>query len=88
MTIIEQQISELDDEYDYGNPQTVGCQDRLLRLRDTKGVARLRIGQNTGLHLIPIENGGDNLAATFRRELADITIYFIRTGGLPDRNLA
>src|SRR5271166_4197083 len=34
-----------------------------------------------GLELILIESGGDNLAATFSPELADITIYVIDVSG-------
>lgn len=44
--------AELDDEYDYSDPETVGYQDRLKHLRDTKGVARLRLGATTGQMLL------------------------------------
>ena len=34
-----------------------------------------------GLELLLIESGGDNLAATFSPELADLTIYVIDVAG-------
>lgn len=37
-----------------------------------------------GLDLILIESGGDNLAVTFSRELADVTIYVIDTAAGQD----
>ena len=39
-------------------------------------VAEMR-GRFSGLDIIFVESGGDNLAATFSPELADITIYVI-----------
>ncbi|HET9069722.1 MAG TPA: GTP-binding protein, partial [Amaricoccus sp.] len=39
-------------------------------------VAELR-ARHPGLELVLIESGGDNLAATFSAELADLTIYVI-----------
>jgi urease accessory protein len=56
-----------------GCPHTAIREDASINLA---GVADLR-GRFPGLDLILIESGGDNLAATFSPELADITIYVI-----------
>src|SRR5690349_1009029 len=56
-----------------GCPHTAIREDASINLA---GVAEMR-RQFTGLDLILIESGGDNLAATFSPELADITIYVI-----------
>ena len=37
--------------------------------------------KHEGLQMILLESGGDNLAATFTRELADYIIYVIDTCG-------
>ena len=56
-----------------GCPHTAIREDASINLA---GVAELRI-RFPGLDLILIESGGDNLAATFSPELADLTIYVI-----------
>lgn len=50
--IVDSPSPELDDDYDYSDPELVGYQDRLKHLRDTKGVARLRLGARTGHMLL------------------------------------
>jgi cytochrome P450 len=49
-------LLELDDDRDYNDPQLVGYQDHLKHLRDTKGVARLRLGSATGHMLLRYED--------------------------------
>ena len=56
-----------------GCPHTAIREDASINLA---GVAELR-GRFPALDLILIESGGDNLAATFSPELADLTIYVI-----------
>ena len=56
-----------------GCPHTAIREDASINLA---GVAYLR-RRFPGLDLILIESGGDNLAATFSPELADLTIYVI-----------
>jgi urease accessory protein len=56
-----------------GCPHTAIREDASINLA---GVAELR-GKFPDLDLILIESGGDNLAATFSPELADLTIYVI-----------
>jgi urease accessory protein len=56
-----------------GCPHTAIREDASINLA---GVAELR-RRFPNLHLILVESGGDNLAATFSPELADITIYVI-----------
>ncbi len=59
--------------------ETVGCPHTAIREDasiNLAGVAELR-ARFPRLDLILIESGGDNLAATFSPELADITIYVI-----------
>jgi urease accessory protein len=56
-----------------GCPHTAIREDASINLA---GVAEMR-RRFPGLELILIESGGDNLAATFSPELADITIYVI-----------
>ena len=56
-----------------GCPHTAIREDASINLA---GVAEMR-RRFPGLDLILIESGGDNLAATFSPELADITIYVI-----------
>lgn len=48
----DQITPELDDDYDYSDPNLIGYQDRLGPLRDTKGVARLRLGSRSGYTLL------------------------------------
>jgi cytochrome P450 len=52
MTTIHQPTPELDDDYDYADPNLIDYQGRLAHLRDTKGVARLRLGTRTGYMLL------------------------------------
>ena len=56
-----------------GCPHTAIREDASINLA---AVADLR-GRHPDLDLILIESGGDNLAATFSPELADLTIYVI-----------
>jgi urease accessory protein len=56
-----------------GCPHTAIREDASINL---EAVARLN-ARFPGLDLIFIESGGDNLAATFSPELADLTIYVI-----------
>lgn len=56
-----------------GCPHTAIREDASMNLAAVDTMAR----RFPGLELIFIESGGDNLAATFSPELADITIYVI-----------
>ena len=56
-----------------GCPHTAIREDASINL---EAVARLN-RRFTGLQLIIIESGGDNLAATFSPELSDLTLYVI-----------
>jgi urease accessory protein len=60
-----------------GCPHTAIREDASINLA---AVAEMR-KRFPGLDLILIESGGDNLAATFSPELADITIYVIDVSG-------
>ncbi len=63
-----------------GCPHTAIREDASINLA---AVADLRAGF-ADLDLIVIESGGDNLAATFSPELADLTIYVIDTAAGQD----
>lgn len=63
-----------------GCPHTAIREDASINLR---AVADLT-GSIEGLELILIESGGDNLAATFSPELADLSIYVIDTAAGQD----
>ncbi|MFN0113171.1 MAG: urease accessory protein UreG [Paracoccaceae bacterium] len=63
-----------------GCPHTAIREDASVNLA---AIADLR-GRLPGLDLILIESGGDNLAATFSPELADLTIYVIDTAAGQD----
>jgi urease accessory protein len=56
-----------------GCPHTAIREDASINLA---AITQMR-GKFPGLDLILIESGGDNLAATFSPELADLTIYVI-----------
>ncbi|MBW3096232.1 urease accessory protein UreG [Pseudohoeflea coraliihabitans] len=56
-----------------GCPHTAIREDASINLR---AIERLK-QRNPGLQLVLIESGGDNLAATFSPDLADLTIYVI-----------
>ena len=56
-----------------GCPHTAIREDASINLA---AIAEMR-GKFPGLDLILIESGGDNLAATFSPELADLTVYVI-----------
>jgi urease accessory protein len=56
-----------------GCPHTAIREDASINLAAVDDLA----GRYPGLDMIVIESGGDNLAATFSPELADITIYVI-----------
>lgn len=60
-----------------GCPHTAIREDASINLA---AVAEMR-GRFPKLDLVLIESGGDNLAATFSPELADITIYVIDVSG-------
>jgi urease accessory protein len=60
-----------------GCPHTAIREDASINLEAVDGLAN-RFGN---LDLVVIESGGDNLAATFSPELADITIYVIDVAG-------
>ncbi|MEO1420035.1 MAG: urease accessory protein UreG [Pseudomonadota bacterium] len=59
--------------------ETGGCPHTAIREDASMNLAAVAELEGTfdGLDLIIIESGGDNLAATFSPELADITIYVI-----------
>lgn len=59
--------------------ETGGCPHTAIREDASMNLAAVRDlhGKFADLDLIIIESGGDNLAATFSPELADITIYVI-----------
>jgi urease accessory protein len=59
--------------------ETGGCPHTAIREDASINLAAVAQMQKTfpGLDLILIESGGDNLAATFSPELADLTIYVI-----------
>ncbi|MEQ8506275.1 MAG: urease accessory protein UreG [Rhodospirillales bacterium] len=59
--------------------ETGGCPHTAIREDASINLAAVAAMRDTfpGLDLILIESGGDNLAATFSPELADITIYVI-----------
>ncbi|WP_371153761.1 urease accessory protein UreG [Jannaschia sp. 2305UL9-9] len=63
-----------------GCPHTAIREDASINLA---AIADLR-GQHPDLDVILIESGGDNLAATFSPELADLTIYLIDTAAGQD----
>lgn len=56
-----------------GCPHTAIREDASINLA---AIAEMR-GRFPGLDVVLIESGGDNLAATFSPELADLTIYVI-----------
>ena len=59
--------------------ETGGCPHTAIRedaSANLAAVSELR-ARHPGLELVLIESGGDNLAATFSPELADLTIYVI-----------
>jgi urease accessory protein len=56
-----------------GCPHTAIREDASINLA---AIAEMR-GRFPGLELVLLESGGDNLAATFSPELADLTIYVI-----------
>ncbi len=63
-----------------GCPHTAIREDASINLAAIDDLNRL----HPGLDLILIESGGDNLAATFSPELADLTIYVIDTAAGQD----
>ena len=62
--------------------ETGGCPHTAIREDASINLAAVAEMQRAfpGLDLILIESGGDNLAATFSPELADLTIYVIDVG--------
>jgi len=56
-----------------GCPHTAIREDASINLQAVDALA----ARHPGLDMIVIESGGDNLAATFSPELADLTIYVI-----------
>lgn len=63
-----------------GCPHTAIREDASINLAAVADLTRA----HPGLDLILIESGGDNLAATFSPELADLTIYVIDTAAGQD----
>jgi urease accessory protein len=63
-----------------GCPHTAIREDASINLAAVADLTAL----HPGLDLILIESGGDNLAATFSPELADLTIYVIDTAAGQD----
>jgi len=59
--------------------ETGGCPHTAIREDASINLAAIDDLQNqhNGLELVLIESGGDNLAATFSPELADLTLYVI-----------
>ena len=59
--------------------ETGGCPHTAIREDASMNLAAVEdmVGRFPNLELIFIESGGDNLAATFSPELADITLYII-----------
>jgi urease accessory protein len=59
--------------------ETGGCPHTAIREDASINLAAIAelTGRHRGLDLVFIESGGDNLAATFSPELADLTIYVI-----------
>jgi urease accessory protein len=60
-----------------GCPHTAIREDASINLEAVDGLAR----RFPNLDLVLVESGGDNLAATFSPELADITLYVIDVAG-------
>ncbi|MBV9077560.1 MAG: urease accessory protein UreG [Methylobacteriaceae bacterium] len=63
--------------------ETGGCPHTAIREDASINLAAIATMRRSfpGLDLILIESGGDNLAATFSPELADLTIYVIDVAG-------
>ncbi len=63
--------------------ETGGCPHTAIREDASMNLAAIddMMRRFPGLDLILIESGGDNLAATFSPELADLTIYVIDVSG-------
>lgn len=66
--------------------ETGGCPHTAIREDASINLAAVAdlTAQHPDLELILIESGGDNLAATFSPELADVTIYVIDTAAGQD----
>ena len=60
-----------------GCPHTAIREDASMNLQAIADLER----RFPGLQLVIVESGGDNLAATFSPELADVTIYVINVAG-------
>jgi urease accessory protein len=63
--------------------ETGGCPHTAIREDASMNLAAIKTmrGKFPALDLVLIESGGDNLAATFSPELADLTIYVIDVSG-------
>ena len=63
--------------------ETGGCPHTAIREDASINLAAIREmrGRFPALDIVLIESGGDNLAATFSPELADLTIYVIDVAG-------
>ena len=63
--------------------ETGGCPHTAIREDASMNLAAIKTmrGRFPALEVILIESGGDNLAATFSPELADVTIYVIDVSG-------
>jgi Ni2+-binding GTPase involved in maturation of urease and hydrogenase len=60
-----------------GEPRNVERNGDNHRWAFTRAARRIGFQSNSGPDMIFVESGGDNLAATFSPELADLTIYVI-----------
>lgn len=63
--------------------ETGGCPHTAIREDASMNLAAIdeMVARFPGLDLVLVESGGDNLAATFSPELADLTIYVIDVSG-------
>ncbi len=63
--------------------ETGGCPHTAIREDASINLAAVEamVGRFPALDLVLIESGGDNLAATFSPELADLTVYVIDVSG-------
>jgi len=63
--------------------ETCGCPHTAIREDCSMNLAAVdtMVRRFPGLDLVLVESGGDNLAATFSPELADLTIYVIDVSG-------
>jgi len=78
-SVLEQE--RLDADRIYG-VETGGCPHTAIREDASINLAAIQMrARFPALDLVLVESGGDNLAATFSPELADLTIYVIDVSG-------